>query len=82
MERLADVGGNVRLNRIVEGIFESPFVRVADLCPRLQITYPTAKADIERLTQAGILKELSQISPKTFYAPEVFEIAYEELGGD
>ncbi len=81
-KRLVEVGGNIRLNQIVEQIFYSPFVRIADLPARLEITYPTAKADIERLSQARILQELPNISPKTFYAPEVFQIAYDELDSD
>lgn len=77
--RIAAVGGSVRLTQIVEGIFYSPFVRIADLPRRLGVTYPTAKADVDRLVQAGILKELESTSPKTFYAPEVFNVAYEEI---
>jgi len=79
MERLGRVGGSVRLNQIVENIFFSPFVRIADLPDQLHVTYPTAKADVERLVQAGILKELENATPKTFYAPDVFDVAYEQL---
>jgi Fic family protein len=80
--RLVEVGGSVRLNQIVEQIFDSPFVRIADLPDKLGVTYPTAKADVGRLTDAGILRELPNISPKTFYAPEVYSVAYEELEED
>lgn len=79
MHRIAAVGGAVRLSQIVEDIFRSPFVRVAELRDRLEVTYPTAKADVDRLVRAGILKQLENIAPKTFYAPEVFNIAYEEI---
>jgi hypothetical protein len=78
--RVADVGGHVRLTEIVQGIFTSPFVRVAQLAKRLDVTYPTAKSDIERLVQAGVLRELPNVTPKTFYAPEVFAVSYGELG--
>jgi Fic family protein len=78
MKRVSNVGGSVRLNQIVDGVFYSPYVRVADLPSRLDVTYPTAKADVDRLVQAGILKELEKVSPKTFYAPEVFSVAYDE----
>lgn len=81
-QRVADVGGSVRLSRIVEDIFYSPFVRVAALARHLGVTYPTARADLERLVEASILRELPSASPKTYYAPEVFNVAYEELGGD
>lgn len=77
--RLADVGGSVRLSQIVDDIFYSPFVRVAALSRRLNVTYPTAKADLERLVQAGILRELPSASPKTYFAPEVFDVAYEQM---
>jgi Fic family protein len=80
MKRVGKVGGSVRLNQIVEGIFESPFVRIADLPQRLGITYPTAKADVERLVEAEILSELPNVAPKTYYAPEVFNVAYDEMG--
>jgi Fic family protein len=54
-------------------------VRIADLPEKLVVSYPTAKADVERLVEAGILSELKEISPKTYYAPEVFNVAYEEM---
>jgi Fic family protein len=76
--RLQQVGGAVRLQKIVEDIFHSPFLRPADLAKRLQVTYPTAAADIRRLVKAGIVEALPNITPKTYYAPEVFGIAYEE----
>ncbi|QDV15029.1 Adenosine monophosphate-protein transferase SoFic [Rosistilla oblonga] len=77
--RLNKVGGNVRLYTIMEEIFRSPFIRVSDVPELLGISYPTAKSDMERLADAGILKELSGVSPKTYYAPEVFSVAYDEL---
>ncbi len=77
--QIAEVGGSTRLNQIVEDIFHSPFVRIADLPKRLGVTYPTAKSDVDRLIQADILHELPDVWPKTLYAPEVFSIAYEEL---
>ncbi len=83
VERISSIaGGSVRLSRIVEDVFVSPFVRVAEVSRRLEVTYPTAKADIEKLVSAGILKELSQLKPRTFFAPEIFEIAYEPIEND
>jgi len=77
--RIADAGGSIRLSKIVDNIFHSPFVRIADLPTRLGVTYPTAKADIERLVSTGILQELPNIYPKTYYAPEVYQVAYEKM---
>lgn len=80
--RAADVGGTVRLTDIIEGIFSWPFVRVSQLAKRLDVSYPTAKSDLERLVQANVLRELPNVTPKTFYAPEVFNVGYGELGED
>lgn len=78
-QKVHEIGGSVRLLKIVEDIFQSPFLRIADLARRLEVTYPTANADVERLVQVGILQALSDVSPKTYYAPEVFGVAYEEM---
>jgi DeoR/GlpR family transcriptional regulator of sugar metabolism len=64
------------LRRIVEDTFDSPFVRVATLAKKLDVTYPTAKADIGKLVSAGILRALHDVNPKTYYAHEVFNVAY------
>lgn len=76
--RVESVGGSVRLSQIIERVFYSPFVRVADLGRELGVTYPTAKSDVERLVAANVLRELENLTPKTYYAPEVFDVAYED----
>ena len=81
-ERLAKVGGHVRLTQIVERLFHHPFVRVADLQQRLNVTYPTAKADVARLVRARILKEMKGETPKTFFAPELFDVAYADINDE
>jgi Fic family protein len=77
--RITDVGGTIRLSQIVEGIFSSPFVQVAALAKQLGVSYPTAKADIQKLVDAKILRALPDVPTKTFYAPEVFDIAYADV---
>ncbi len=76
MLRLAHAGGSVRLNRIVDGLFVSPYVRIVELTERLGVTYPTARADVKRLETVGILQPLPNASPATFYSKEVFSVAY------
>ena len=79
MSQVTESRGSVRLNQIVDGIFYYPFIRIAELPNRLEISYPTAKADIDRLVDLNILRELPDTYPKTYYAPEVFEISYDEI---
>lgn len=77
--RLSQTRGAVRLHDIVEGLYKTPIVTVADLPDRLGVTYPTAKSDVEKLKKIGILKEWIGSQPKTYYSPEIFAIAYEGL---
>lgn len=77
MARIQNVGGSVRLSAIIERVFYSPFVRVTDIQRELEVTYPTAAADADRLVKAGILQVLPNVRPKTFYAPDIYSVAYE-----
>ncbi len=77
--QLQETGGNVRLQSIVDQTFVHPFLRVAEIARRLEVTYPTAKSDLEKLAEVGILRLLPDFSPKTYYAPEVYKVAYEDI---
>jgi Fic family protein len=77
MDLLNQTGGSVRLNRLVEYLFESPAVSVAQVAEICEIQYNTARSDIDRLITAKILVE-SDITarPKIYFAPDILEIAY------
>ena len=77
--RLEESSGTLRLSQIVAALFESPFVRVADVTKRLNVQYNTAKSDLAKLVKAGILQELPGVTPKTFYSAEVYNVAYADL---
>jgi Fic family protein len=79
MTRLRAIDGSTRLNGIVESLFDSPFAQITDMARKLGVHYQTAQADLEKLRKAKILTELSNFRPKTYYAPEVFNVAYERL---
>jgi Fic family protein len=79
MQELVNVGGSVRLNAIVEDLFQSPFIRIIDLQKKLNVTYPTAQKDVDRLVKAKILRALKNVTPKTYYSPEIFRAAYDKM---
>jgi len=78
-QKVEKAGGSVRLNRIIDHLFNSPFINVTEMAKYLDVSYPTAKTDIERLVQVKVLRELPDFSPKTYYARGIFEIGYEDL---
>ncbi|MCB9765172.1 MAG: Fic family protein [Alphaproteobacteria bacterium] len=74
-DALARSGGSIRLHRIVDELFDlAPVARVASLAHTLDVTYPTAKADLDRLVELGILAEVDGAYPKTFFAPEIIRV--------
>ncbi len=80
-ERLVALGGSVRLAKIVGDLFHTPLVRPTELARRLGMSYPTAVADIRKLVGIGILAELVGEYPKTYFAPELYGVAYADLDG-
>lgn len=71
-------GGSPRTERIISSLFSNPMVRVSDLRKKLDVSYPTAQSDVNRLVKAKILAPLEDLRPKCYYAPEIFAIAYAE----
>lgn len=67
-----------RIHPIIEGLFDSPYVRIVDLAEKFDVRYMTARADVSYLVSKGILTELPDMKIKTFYSPEIFRRAYME----
>jgi Fic family protein len=77
--RVSESGGNARLSRIVEALFTSPLTTIPQAAALTEVTYPTAKSDVERLVGLGIVIEgPTARTPRYFYSPELFRIAYED----
>jgi Fic family protein len=77
-ERVGEIGGSVRLVRIVDALFESPVVTVTSAQRLLEVTYPTARADLRRLEAAGILERIEGVGQITYVCGSVLRITYED----
>lgn len=71
---------SVRAHAIIEHLFTSPVLTIPAMAKRYSVTYPTAKADVVALVKFGILQEVSDATPKVYFAPEIFAIAYSDRG--
>lgn len=78
-QRVKALSPTPRSHLLVNHLFREPIVRVASVKQHFDIHYATAKADIEKLMECGILKELTDRRPKLYYASEIMNIAYEEV---
>lgn len=65
-----------RMSPLVELLFENPFVDVAKVRKRFNVTYPTARKDVERLVDEGILEPVENSHPKQFISRGIFWAAY------
>ncbi len=74
---MAESGGSARLNRIVDSLFTSPLTTIPQAAVLTEVTYPTAKSDMERLQRLGIIREGPlDMTPRYFFSRELFDIAY------
>ncbi len=70
---------NNRTHEIINSLFESSALTIPNIRTKFKVTYPTARADVDRLLRTGILAELEfHTKPKFFYSPEILRIAHEE----
>jgi Fic family protein len=76
-ERVTTLAGSWRLQSIVDQLFIIPVVQIPSLAERYEVSYPTARADAEKLLSVGILQEIPQAPQKTYYSPEILEVTYE-----
>lgn len=67
-----------RTRDLVESLFTSPVLTIPSVASRTNVTYATARTDVEILVKANILAVIPDHHPKTFYCNELMKVAYRE----
>jgi len=75
---LAANAPSLRTHRIIENLFSQPVISVRNIRELCDVSYGTARADIQKLVDCGILKEIDGSHPASYYAPELMRAAYDE----
>ena len=65
--RVRQLKANVRLAAIVDDLFDTPVAWVANVATRHGVTYPTARTDLRKLENAGILARLSGAAQISYF---------------
>lgn len=65
-----------RSHAIINQLFQSPFLTITSVQNQFDVSYATARNDVARLVEVGILQELEGRHPRSFCARELFDIAY------
>src|SRR5262249_39099211 len=55
--------GSIRTERIITSLFSSPVVRVSRLSRKLNVSYPTAQSDVDKLVKLKILVQINDFHP-------------------
>ena len=71
--------GSIRLSKLIDGFFEKPVISVGHHQREGRISYPTARADLQKLEKIGILQELSGMDYITYYCREIYDITYDDV---
>lgn len=65
-----------RSHQLIDSLFKKPIIKTTSVRELFGVHYQTAQVDIEKLVDAKILKELNDHRPKTYYSPEIMDVAY------
>ena len=71
-------GGSRRLPAIAEGLFHNPVVQPAYLAQEYGVAYNTARADLDRLVEAGVLRDLSEPGKRLYSCEKILDITFAE----
>jgi Fic family protein len=72
-------GGSVRLSQLIDGLFFRPVITVGQYKKRFGVTYPTARLDLKKLEQAGIIQPLEGLGRITYYCLPIYRITFEDI---
>lgn len=80
-ERLTGARTSALLLQLVDHLFNTPVITIPEAQRLLDVTYRSAKLNIEKLVEADILKQVgAEDYGKTFVAGEILEIVGTDLG--
>jgi len=80
---IRDLGASIRLFQTIESLFKSPVITIPHIAKIHGISYPTARSDVEKMVEIGILKKTDlQRRPEVFFAEKIMKFAYSEISDE
>lgn len=74
-EQLMQARASALLIRLADSLFESPIITIPEAQRMLDVTYHSARGNVEKLCEAGILQQMGEASyGKTFIARKIMEL--------
>jgi Fic family protein len=72
-------GGSYRLTQLIDYLFVRPVITVTQYAGRFGVSYPTARLDLKKLEQAGVVQPLEGLETITYYCSPIYRITYEDI---
>ena len=76
-QRIQSIKGSNRLGAIVDQLFSNSVLQIPRVAEAFDVTYHTARRDVEKLVKLEILSETELGGVRTFLAPEILRITYD-----
>jgi len=74
-ERLTEARASALLLQLADHLFDTPVITIPEAQRLLDVTYRSAKLNVEKLVNAGILGQVGEADyGKTFVASEILEV--------
>ena len=77
-DRVSQSGGSVRLSSVVDDLFITPVEWPSRLWRKAGVTYPTARSDLKKLEELGIVTEFRGDGPISYISEPILELIYDE----
>ena len=73
--RIQSIRGSNRLGAIVDKLFTNSVLQISRVAEAFDVTYHTARRDVEKLVKLDILAETERGGVRTFLSPEILRIS-------
>lgn len=70
--------GSVRLSNLVDRLFKSPVIGVTQYSAEFGVSYPTARSDLRKLAELGIVRTLNS-TVITYFCPAIYSVTFEDI---
>ena len=79
-DKLQIRGASIRMNQVLDALFSFPITSIPDVQKLINVSYPTAKKDVDVLQELGILSKIADAKqPQRFMARQLIELMFMDI---
>lgn len=74
-QKVHEIGKSARLMKIADSLFDQWWITIPTVQAQCNVSYPTAKSDLQALCEAKILVELPSTHPRIYFSPQILALS-------